>query len=67
MGDIGEYFDYKNGRCRKKLVDKLVEECIENVDEIKITETTENKCKYLCTIYVVITAIAFTICIGIGT
>ena len=24
--DVGEYFDYKNCKCRKKLVDKLVEE-----------------------------------------
>ena len=27
--DIGEYLDYENGKCRKKLVDKLVEECTE--------------------------------------
>ena len=25
--DFGDYLDYKNCRCRKKLVDKLVEEC----------------------------------------
>ena len=68
--DIGEYLDYENCKCRKKLVDKLVEECAENVNEAKITEVTEiteNKCKSSCTIHVVITAIAFTICIGIGT
>ena len=65
--DIGEYLDYENCKCRKKLVDKLVEECTENVDEAKITEITENKCKSSCTIYVVIIAIVFTICIEIGT
>ena len=65
--DIGEYLDYENCRCRKKLVDKLVEECMENVDKAKITELAENKCKSLCKIYVVIIAIVFTICIGIGT
>ena len=65
--DIGEYLDYENCKCRKKLVDKLVEECTENVDETKITKITENKCKSSCTIYVVIIAIIFTICIGIGT
>ena len=64
--DIGECLDYENCNCRKKLVDKLVEEWTENVDEAKITETTENKCKSSCTIYVVIIAIVFTICIGIG-
>ena len=62
--DIGEYLDYENCKCRKKLVDKLVEECTENVDEAKIIE---NKRKCSCTIYVVIIAIVFTICIGIGT
>ena len=65
--DIGEYLDYKNCKCRKKLVDKLVEECIEKVDKTIITKITENKCKSSCTIYVVIIIIAFTICIGIGT
>ena len=25
--DVGEYLDYKNCKCRKRLVDKLVEEC----------------------------------------
>ena len=34
--DIGEYLDYQNCQCRKKLSDKLVEECTENVDEVKI-------------------------------
>ena len=57
----------KTVSAEKKLVDKLVEECTENVDEAKITEITENQCKFLCTIYVVIIAIIFTICIGIGT
>ena len=26
-------FDYENCKCRKGLIDKLVEECIENIDE----------------------------------
>ena len=30
--DVREYLDYKNCKCIKKLVDKLVE-CIENIDE----------------------------------
>ena len=56
----------------KKLVDKLVEECFENVKEAKITEITlcenENKHKCTsCTLYVVLFSIIFTINIGIGT
>ena len=54
----------------KRLIDKLVEECSENIDEVKITRITlaedETKCKSSCTIYVVLTAIIFTISIGIG-
>ena len=30
--DVGEYLYYKNCKCRKKVVDKLVEECSENID-----------------------------------
>ena len=38
--DVGEYLDYENCKCRKKLVDKLVEECTENIDEVKIAGMT---------------------------
>ena len=68
--DVGEFLDYVNCKCRKRL-DKLVEECTDNVEEAKITGITlfehKNKCKSSCTIYVVLIAIVFTICIGIGT
>ena len=30
--DIGEYLDYKNCKCRKKIIDKLTEECSENIN-----------------------------------
>ena len=30
--NVGEYLDYKNCKSGNKLVDKLVEECIENID-----------------------------------
>ena len=33
---IGEYLDYENCKCRKKLVNKLVEMCTENIHEVKI-------------------------------
>ena len=74
--DVGEYLDYANCKCRKRLVDKLVEKCTENVEEAKITAITlfecnsvenKNKCRSSCTIYVVLIAIVVTICIGIGT
>ena len=30
--DVGEYLNYENCKCRKRLIDKLVEECSENID-----------------------------------
>ena len=54
--DFGEYLDYENCKCRKKLVDKLVEECTENFDEAKVAKITlfkpKNVCKSSCTLYV---------------
>ena len=35
--NIGEYLDCGNCKCRKKLVDKLVEESTKNVEEVKLT------------------------------
>ena len=34
--DVGEYLDYENCKCRKRLLDKMVEECGENIDETKL-------------------------------
>ena len=31
--DIGEDLDYKNCKCRKRIIDTLVEECSENIYE----------------------------------
>ena len=36
LSDVREYLNYENFKCRKKLVDKSVEECTENIDEVKI-------------------------------
>ena len=66
--DIGEYLDYSNCKCRKKLFPKLIEECTGNIDEVEITEITEaeNECSS-CTLYIVLFSIIFTISIGITT
>ena len=46
--DIGEYLDCSNCKCRKKLIDKLVEECTENIEETRLVEksSTKNKNKH---------------------
>ena len=69
---ISEYLDYGNLKCRTKLVDKLVEECTGNVEEVKLAKITlaENESKYKCSsckLYIVLFSIVFTINVGIGT
>ena len=48
--DIGEYLDYENCKCRKRLIDKLVDECTETVEEVKpaIITLAENENSYKC-------------------
>ena len=36
--DIEEYLDYKNCKCKKKIIDKLAEECSENIYENETTD-----------------------------
>ena len=64
--DFGNYLDYENCRCRKCLVEKLVEECNENIDEeVKILDKSEDKCSS-CILHIVLFSIFFTINVGIG-
>ena len=79
--DVGEYFDYKyNCKCRKRLVDKLVEECNENVNEKKLhsskiiynstlndyDKTCSSYERSSCTICIVFFVIFFIISISIS-
>ena len=49
-GDVGEYLDYENSKCRKKLVDELVDECTDTVEEVKLAKITlaKNENSYKC-------------------
>ena len=69
--DVGEYLDYENYKCRKKLIDKLVEECSENIEEkesqssavIHYETLDKIKCKCRsCKIYI----ISFAVMIIVG-
>ena len=65
--DVGEYLDYENCKCRKRLLDKLVEESRENIDENKtIYSDYKNVCSS-CIVYIVLFVIAFSIIIGISS
>ena len=66
---VGEYLDYENCKYRKKLVDRLVEECSENIDGNKMIYNGtlngyENICNS-CTVHIVLLIIFFMISISI--
>ena len=70
--NIGEYLDYQNCTCRKRITDKLVEEYSENIDgnEMLYNETLDviplndyKKVCSSCTIYIVLFAIFLITCI----
>ena len=50
----------KKCECRKRQVDELVDECTENIDEVKTLDKNENKCSS-CILYIVLFSIFFTI------
>ena len=59
---IGEYLDHKNFNCRKKIIDKLVEECSENIDgnemlyneTLDIIPSSDNKTSDSCVVYMIL-------------
>ena len=74
--DVGEYLDYKNCKGIKRLVDKLVEECSENIDgkKLHLSEMFYNstlidyeKLCRSCTTYIVLFVILFIISISISS
>ena len=74
--DVGEYLDYKNCKCRKRLIDKLVENCNKNVDGNEITYNNilnaiplnyHRKMYNSCTVYIVLLAMFFKISIIISS
>ena len=67
--DIGECIAYEKCTCKKRLADKLVDECTETIEKVKpaIITLAENsyKCSS-CTVYIVLLWIFFIIILGIG-
>ena len=68
--DVGEYLGYKNCKYRKRLIDKLVEECSENIDgnEIIFNDTLNaiplndyGKISNSCTVYNTLCNILYSI------
>ena len=69
--DVGEYLDHEHCKCRKRLIDKLVEECSENIDENELIYNSTliiNDHKNVCdssTVYIVLFVIFLVISISI--
>ena len=58
--NINEYLDYSSCKCRKKLIDPLVEECTENTNETELVKKTFDKSKDRCNSYLVCRALFWT-------
>ena len=74
--DVGEHLDCKSCKCRKRLIDKLVEKCNENTDgnEVIYNSTLNaiplndyRKICNSCTVYIVLLAIFFIIIVSISS
>ena len=67
--NVGEYLDYTSCKCRKRLIDKLFEECSENINE-KILHSNEindyEKIYNSCSLYIVFLVIFFILTIIIN-
>ena len=52
---FGECLDYKNCECKKRLVNKLFEECTEKIYETRLVEINSTERKHSsCTLYIVL-------------
>ena len=59
--NISQYLDYSDCKCKKKLIDPLIEECTENDDETKLVNTTVENENSSCKVYIVVMTVVFTI------
>ena len=69
--DFNEYLDDKNCKCKKRIADKLAEECIENIEEATPVEiiSSKNERMHKCsprTLYIVLISIFFTLNVEIA-
>ena len=66
--NISQYLDYSDCKCKKRLIDPLIEKRIENNDETKIVNITvknENSSSNSCKVCIVLMTVVFTVFAGI--
>ena len=61
---IGEYLGYSNCKCKKKLYDKLIDECTENTDIVMIDNESKNKSSF--SIVFIVCIVLFSIILAIS-
>ena len=67
--NTSQYLDYLNCKCKKEIIDLIVEKCIEyDDDKTKLVNITDNKTKIVnktvensCKVYIVLTIVAIVI------
>ena len=62
--------DYENCKYRKELVGRLIDQCTETIEEVKLAKITlvenESENKYCsCTVYIVLVIVVFIVFTGI--
>ena len=63
--NISQYLDYSDCKCKKKLIDPLIEKCTENDNETKIVNITVKNENSSCKVYIILMTVVFTIFTGI--
>ena len=63
--NISQYLDDSDCKCKKKLIDPLIEECIENDNETKIVNITVKNDNSSCKVYIVFMVVFSIIFTGI--
>ena len=63
--NISQYLDYSDCKCKKKLIDPLIEECTENDDQTKIVNITVENENSSCKVYIALMTVVFTIFTGV--
>ena len=59
--NISQYLDYSDCKCKKKLIEPLIEECAESDNETKIVNITVENENSSCKVYIVLMTVFFTI------
>ena len=68
--DIGEYLNYKNCKCRKRIIDELVDECSKNIYEnetldiipLNVYKKVCSSCMVYIVLFVVILRTSLCVC-----